>query len=187
MAQPPQPPAVGSVLSRDPKRSQRSWPAELPPSAIPAISAEAGKSRNIPVILPPGRALLTINPLPTGSLSRSPATMGTVMVAARAARTAIGPVAWIKSTLRPMRSAANAASNRGRRQLPAQGAQLAPLVLRQTVIRNGTPRHATPQRRLRARIEVANLKDFLRLLRPKRRGPYAVAPLSSVMNSRLFI
>jgi len=61
-------------------------------------------------MLPPGRAMLATKPLATGSLSRSPATMGMVAVAACAARTAAGLIAAIRSTLRVTRSAAIGAS-----------------------------------------------------------------------------
>ena len=59
-------------------------------------------------MLPPGRARLATNPLPTGSVSVA-MTMGTVVVASLAARVTVGPVVTIKSTLRRTSSAASAA------------------------------------------------------------------------------
>jgi hypothetical protein len=63
-----------------------------------------------PVRLPPGRARLATSPAATGSLTRVK-TIGIVEVALFAASAErMVPLATIKSTLRPTRSAANAGS-----------------------------------------------------------------------------
>jgi hypothetical protein len=64
------------------------------------LPISSGRSRNIPVTLPPGRAKLAINPALTGSVSKSCATIGIVAVTRLAACTAGGPAAWMSSTLR---------------------------------------------------------------------------------------
>ncbi len=63
-----------------------------------------------PVMLPPGRARLVTNPLPTGSGSWV-MTMGIVMVASLAARVAVEPLV----TIRPGLSRTSSAANWGRR------------------------------------------------------------------------
>ena len=77
---------------------------------------KSGKSENTPVMLPPGCARLATNPAPTGSLSRSLAMIGIVVVADFADRSADGLMATIASTFCSTRSAASAA--RHRRLLP---------------------------------------------------------------------
>jgi hypothetical protein len=58
------------------------------------------RSRNIPVMLPPGRAMLATSPASTGSISRSIPAIGIVRVAFLAAAKAHVPRAKITSTLR---------------------------------------------------------------------------------------
>ena len=69
------------------------------------LAASPGWSRKSPVMFPPGWARLRANPAPMGSLSRSTATIGIVLVASLAARTAAGPTANSTSTWRSTSSA----------------------------------------------------------------------------------
>ena len=62
------------------------------------FAVKSGKSRNTPVMLPPGRPKLVATPLATGSVSRSIATIGMVRVAERATCKTGGPFAMIRST-----------------------------------------------------------------------------------------
>src|SRR5437870_1815796 len=62
------------------------------------FALKSGKSRNTPVTLRPGRARLATKPLATGSLSRSIAITGMLVVAWAAACTAAGAAATMAST-----------------------------------------------------------------------------------------
>jgi hypothetical protein len=62
------------------------------------LPLNSGKSRNTPVMLPPGRAKLAMNPDAVGSDSRSIATIGMDFVACAAALTPAGDTAKIAST-----------------------------------------------------------------------------------------
>src|SRR5262249_31367049 len=73
------------------------------------FAVKSGKSRNTPVMLPPGRARAAATPLATGSVSKSIATIGTVRVADRAARSTGGPLAMITRTFFAMTSATSGA------------------------------------------------------------------------------
>jgi len=73
----------------------------------------SGRSRNRPVMLPPGRAMLAAQPFAIGSDSRSCATIGMVAVALRAARTAAGVTARMARTPIPTSSVASAGSRPG--------------------------------------------------------------------------
>ena len=71
------------------------------------------RSRNIPVMLPPGRAMLAANPASTGSISRSIPVIGIVRVASFAAAKAEVPRAKITSTLRSASSDASFGKSSG--------------------------------------------------------------------------
>ena len=75
---------------------------------FPLIS---GKSRNTPVMFPPGWARVSTNPIAMGSLSKSIATIGTLLVAFLTAANACGPLAKITSTLSRTKSAASSGSS----------------------------------------------------------------------------
>jgi hypothetical protein len=64
----------------------------------------------MPVMLPPGRAKLTIRPVATGSALRLGMTIGIVPVASLAAKLAGEPDATIKSTFSATSSAASSGS-----------------------------------------------------------------------------
>ena len=66
----------------------------------------------MPVTLPPGRARLATNPLPTGSGSCL-MTMGIVLVASLAAWVTVAPPVTMRSTLRRTNSAASSGSRSG--------------------------------------------------------------------------
>ena len=83
--------------------SFKSW------SNLPLIS---GCSRKKPVRLPPGRAMLVIHPLATGSASSSATMIGTVLLASRAARVAS---TGSTSRSRPPGSAASSRARAGNR------------------------------------------------------------------------
>src|SRR6266496_2789507 len=78
------------------------------------FAVKSGKSRKTPVMLPPGCARLAIRPLPTGSVSRSSATIGMLRVVDRAASSTAGPLAKITSTFCPIISASIGAIRAGR-------------------------------------------------------------------------
>lgn len=89
-----------ATFARPGTPSFRSW------SSFPAIS---GWSRKRPVRLPPGRAMLAIHPLTTGSVSQSSATtMGAARVASRTARVAYGLDVTMAADGRPASSRARA-------------------------------------------------------------------------------
>src|SRR6266481_8098489 len=77
------------------------------------LPLSSGRSRNTPVILPPGFARLRTNPIATGSLSRSTATIGMWLVACLAAASAAAPRTKRTSTLSRTRSAASWDSRSG--------------------------------------------------------------------------
>ena len=77
------------------------------------LPLSSGRSRNTPVILPPGCAKLRTNPIATGSLSRSTATVGMWLVACLAAASAAAPRTKRTSTLSRTRSAASWDSRSG--------------------------------------------------------------------------
>src|SRR5258708_149736 len=66
-------------------------------SSCKHFALKSGKSRNTPVTLPPGRARLLTKPLATGSLSRSIAITGMLVVAPAAAWTAGGAAPMMPS------------------------------------------------------------------------------------------
>ena len=68
------------------------------------LAVKSGKSRNTPVMLPPGRARVAATPLAIGSVSKSTATTGMVRVADRAAFSTRGPLAMITLTFFAMTS-----------------------------------------------------------------------------------
>src|SRR5262249_8506110 len=76
------------------------------------FALKSGKSRNTPVTLPPGRARLLTKPLATGSLSRSIAITGMLVVAPDAAWTAGGPAA----TMTPTRLLTKSVASAGKRE-----------------------------------------------------------------------
>jgi hypothetical protein len=73
----------------------------------------SGISRNIPVILPPGRASLLTYPIASGSLSKSSATTGMLVVTFLTAATDCGVGAKITFTLSRTRSPASSVINSG--------------------------------------------------------------------------
>ena len=73
----------------------------------------SGKSKNTPVICPPGHDRLLIQPFAIGSDSKSSATIGMVALAASAARTAAGLTGSMTSTLRSASSIASGAMRFG--------------------------------------------------------------------------
>ena len=94
-----------------PGGKRRGTTSRRSPNCFPLIS---GISRKKPVMLPPGRARVLIHPLAMGSLSKSWATMGILLVASLAAATRTGPLgATITSTLSPTRSRAAGSSSSG--------------------------------------------------------------------------
>ena len=80
------------------------------PTCLPLYS---GRSRNIPVMLPPGRAKFFTYPFSSVSLSKSRATMGMLIVTFLAAATASGTAAKITFTFRRTRSTAASGSTSG--------------------------------------------------------------------------
>ena len=88
-----------------PKIAMRESRGTISLSSPICFPLNSGRSRNIPVILPPGRAKLLTYPFATGSLSKSMATME-VVVAFLAAAPASGVVAEMAFTLSRTRSPA---------------------------------------------------------------------------------
>ena len=78
------------------------------------LPVKPGRSRKSPVMFPAGLARLRANPLWTGSVSRSYATIGIVRVAWLEALRAAGPIAKRTSTFREMRSSTRPGSLSGR-------------------------------------------------------------------------
>ncbi len=77
------------------------------------LPLSSGRSRNTPVMLPPGCAKLRTKPIATGSLSRSTATVGMWLVASLAAASAAAPLTTRTATLSRTRSAASWDSRSG--------------------------------------------------------------------------
>ena len=72
------------------------------------FAVKSGKSRNTPVMFPPGHARVAATPLVTGSVSRSSAIIGMVRVANRAACSTRGPFAMNTFAFFAMTSATGA-------------------------------------------------------------------------------
>ena len=87
-------------MSGFPRTATRDVPGMISLRICRCLPLNSERSRNSPVMLPPGRAMLATSPASTGSISRSIPTIGIVRVAFLAAAKAQVPRAKITSTLR---------------------------------------------------------------------------------------